>query len=306
MSKFILNVAEFYITNACNLTCVECNRFNNQPFRGHYRFDPNLYAPWVDRINIIEAHVLGGEPTLSPYLLEFLVGIPVLWPDSNRRLVTNGTKLSKHKSLHNVCSQHNWSIEISLHNIDHLKIIYDEITKTFGVPVSKKSITPYPEMVNRVVEVFGDYEPSTFEVIPGTLVSLTTSQGVEIHIVAGWTFHKNAIKNKLTFEVYNSDPTEAHKICTMRGGHFIEGQLYKCGVVKTLPDMLMQQNLPVDPLMLAYKPLNSDFTYEELHQLKHQHIPQCKFCSDNPNDWQAKLPTDSHIKHKTVVIKKSS
>lgn len=301
--KIHLPSVEFYITNICNLTCSECNRFNNQRFSGHYRFDYEVHQRWAEKIDIGETHLLGGEPTFNPELPKFIQGISELWPNSLHRLVTNGLNLSYHKScLHILCAQFHWMVEISVHNPDHLEAIHQQILETFGVPKFKSSMTPYPDKRELIVKIFGDYTTVDQEPIPGTLLSIITERGVHINLVAGWTFHKNAIKNKLTLETYRSNPLKAHELCTMKGGrHLIDGKLYKCGVVKTLPEMLTQNNKSVNPLMLEYMPLGPDANLLEIKNLS-KCIPQCTFCSDNPEDWTAEISTNAQIKGKSRVI----
>ncbi len=45
---------EFYITNVCNYTCDNCNRFNNHKFSGWQRWSDyeGIYRQWAERIEL--------------------------------------------------------------------------------------------------------------------------------------------------------------------------------------------------------------------------------------------------------------
>ena len=66
-----LPMAEFYITNRCNLDCAYCNRLNNYNFKGHYELDAyrELYTQWSKIIQFQKLSILGGEPLLHKDLL---------------------------------------------------------------------------------------------------------------------------------------------------------------------------------------------------------------------------------------------
>lgn len=105
-------------------------------------------------------------------------------------------------------------------------------------------------------------------------------------------FYKNAVisdPSKNHFELYNSDPQEAHTACMKYRGdcpQFIDGKLYKCPVSGTLPKFDQQFIINADPsdreLMHSYKPASIDDTVQELDQwFENQKNPisMCKFCS---------------------------
>ena len=77
MSKIKLDKVEFYITNVCNLTCDECNRFNNFSFKGWQRWQDYeaIYADWNSKLDIQQLVILGGEPLLNPSICEWITGI---------------------------------------------------------------------------------------------------------------------------------------------------------------------------------------------------------------------------------------
>lgn len=90
------SVVEFYITNVCNLSCTNCNRFNNYKFKGHYSWQDSEYAltEWSKRIELEHLTIIGGEPTLNPDLEYWCYGLRKLWPNAEIRIATNGQYLS--------------------------------------------------------------------------------------------------------------------------------------------------------------------------------------------------------------------
>jgi hypothetical protein len=95
MSKITFNLnIEIYITNECNLTCSNCNRFNNYNFKGHYSWKDSAYAiqQWSQRIDAPMITIIGGEPSLHPELPQWTEGVATAWPDRPVMIQTNGLK----------------------------------------------------------------------------------------------------------------------------------------------------------------------------------------------------------------------
>lgn len=84
---------EIYIINECNLTCSNCNRFNNYDFRGYYNWKDSEEAiiAWSKRITAPRITLIGGEPTMHPHLAEWMKGVTAAWPDVPVMIQTNGT-----------------------------------------------------------------------------------------------------------------------------------------------------------------------------------------------------------------------
>ena len=116
--KPVIDYAEFYITNVCNLNCDNCNRFNNFHFKGHFKWKDNekAYKAWAKKVDINRINIIGGEPMLNPDLLNWVKGLNKLWPRSPINIITNGTRLLhwKKKGLINCISK--LSLEINNHS----------------------------------------------------------------------------------------------------------------------------------------------------------------------------------------------
>jgi organic radical activating enzyme len=268
---------EFYITNVCNLTCEGCNRFNNYKFKGYQRWDDykEIYKEWGKELRVNNIAILGGEPLLNPDFTKWLTGIQNIWPDSRIEIVTNGYRLNYIKGLYDQLNDNkNLWLNVGIHNKQSKKLILENI-KNFLV------------------------EPLRFEYNQqnkyGQFLYITDANNVKIKVEYNWWFHQGAlIKEENKFGLHQSDVKKAHDICHMKTcHHFIEGKLYKCGVVALLPKFAEQFQLQLSAedkeLMLNYVPLTIKNSIDEkkdfIQNLKNS-IPQCKFCPEQYNGKQ--------------------
>ena len=272
-----LDYVEFYITNVCNLTCEGCNRFNNYKFKGYQRWDDykEIYKEWGKELRVNNIAILGGEPLLNPDFTKWLTGIQNIWPDSRIEIVTNGYRLNYIKGLYDQLNDNkNLWLNVGIHNKQSKKLILENI-KNFLV------------------------EPLRFEYNQqnkyGQFLYITYANNVKIKVEYNWWFHQGAlIKEENKFGLHQSDVKKAHDICHMKTcHHFIEGKLYKCGVVALLPKFAEQFQLQLSAedkeLMLNYVPLSIKNSIDEkkdfIQNLKNS-IPQCKFCPEQYNGKQ--------------------
>ena len=94
MQKFKFKTClELYIINDCNLTCSNCNRYNNYNFQGYYNWKDNADAviAWSKRVTAPQITLIGGEPALHPHLTDWVAGVANAWPDVPVVTQTNGT-----------------------------------------------------------------------------------------------------------------------------------------------------------------------------------------------------------------------
>jgi hypothetical protein len=268
---------EFYITNVCNLTCSNCNRFNDYKFSGwqnwaDYRQD---YQQWSKYVKLQAITLLGGEPLLNPTITEWISGINQIW-NQGVEVLTNGTRLNYVPGLYDAIAAEprNW-IGVSLHNINDLDRCFEEIRKFLRGPIQfwKKDD---PENINGSKTYGGAYG--------------FYDGNVWVRVWIGDSFYNSAVRlnasNRLT--VHNSDPVEAHRECGFvqyKCYHFVKGAFYKCGPVALFPEFDQQHQFDISDddrtLMNSYQPLTAneypdrgDKFFAELDNV----IPQCKFC----------------------------
>ena len=268
-TKVPLEYAEFYITNVCNLACRNCNRFNDQDFRGRYDFDADLYEPWSRRLDLHRLAILGGEPTYHPGLISWVEGLTRLWPDTYRMLITNGTRLD-YPGLHQALAQLEWELEINLHqptDTQFTRRILDSMHRELG-PLTHVEHGCWGK--------------------PGE--TLRSALGVTVFVRQAWQFHASAIRDYDTLQTHESDPERSHSLCTMRRcHHFFDGLLYKCGVSRLLPDLLRQRGHTPDPRLEAYQPMRpEELTVETMRAMSERSISTCFACSDQPQDWASR------------------
>jgi hypothetical protein len=271
MLKHHLNKAEFYITNVCNLDCNHCNRFNNYNFKGWQNWDDyaEVYKTWGTYLDIDNIVILGGEPLLNPSIIKWITGLNEIW--GHVQVLTNGTRLNRVPGLYQVLQERKCWLGVSLHNINELSWMEQQITNFMAGSVQKQTLNPSHGQ--------GDF-------------CYKDGNGIEIKVWIQNQFQTSAIipKDNGRLTLHNSDPIKAHEHCPFaqwKCYHFIRGALYKCGPVALFPEFHAQHNLDISPvdqkLVNSYTPLTVDQWNQrgtEFMALIDEPIPQCKFCPD--------------------------
>lgn len=329
MPKLHLPYVEFYITNFCNFNCTGCNRFNNYVFTGQqlWKDYAAVYQQWSEQLDIDQFTILGGEPMTNPDYIDWLVNITRLWPNARGSFLTNGHYLkADDRELYKAIKQTNGlvTLEIGLHNLSrkdnvlstvknwlegditvnqypkHIRQLYNfDQSWTKSYSAIRDSLWPdcptaddwdlLPKNIRVECETIHKFSPGILaESRLGYL--LTDSNGVNVLIQNENYFHQGALITKAhSFELHNSDPIQAHKICHSKTcHHFDKGLLYKCGQVSVFKEFDQQFCLDLTPedreIMQSYQPARVDNTPEDLLQFIRnldQPMPQCKFCPEN-------------------------
>lgn len=260
MKKSFLYAAGFYISNLCNLKCNNCQSFSNHDFKGHHKFDAELYQNLSSKLNLGEYSIVGGEPTLNPYLPDWIKGIRSFWPDVKATLVSNGIHLVGQKNLHQLLAETNTGLQISLHSERFRPIIAEQLHRVFGVC----SFVNFQTYLNTDV-VYS--------------LELTTTLGVKITVDNAQEFQQVPQWKDNQLITYNSDREIAHKACLVASCHHIkQGKVYKCPIVTVLEDFLHQQNYKIPQVLTEYQPLApNDISDDTINGLS-KSIPQCTMC----------------------------
>lgn len=302
MEKYKLNFVEFYITNACNLGCENCNRLNNYFFAGAWKWNDykDVYAKWSEILELDRITILGGEPFLNPTLIDYVQGINKLWPNAPIGITTNGSYINK-KNYYNIFKQCNVELEISAHSRERHTLLQAEIYKYLKGSIEKTYIqkpNTEKEWVNvynniiraeswPTVESFKDWNklPDYIKKECTTLHKISPEQFVEATCeikfvdengsVASLRYSENFFLAPLKylgnnkFSVYNNEPEQAHKTCISKHcHHFIAGKLYKCHYMGLLPQFLKQFHVEISSqdleLLEAYVPATTDMNKQKL------------------------------------------
>jgi len=247
MSIFLEPVLEIYITNECNLSCGNCNRFNNHDFQGHYYWEDHAedFEKWSSRIDARLITIIGGEPTLNPGLETWVKHLRRLWPNTNIMIQSNGIG-TMHRIKPEWWDKYHVGWGISVH------------APEFKPKILQQWVPDGPNQIAREKAVIDAYEFTTATIQP-------TSSG---------------------FRVHDSDPDQAFQICTMHTDHtMFQGKLYKCPITALLPIFCQQHNVEMtdqqQQLMNQYQPLSADCSEEELQKFasnRKTSIPQCNLC----------------------------
>lgn len=272
----LFNKIEVYITNVCNLTCEQCNRFNNFDFKGWQRWSDHAdqYQQWAKLIDLKSITILGGEPLLNPDIVSWVRGLNVTF-GIGVQILTNGTRLNQVKGLYDAIAYARPrngtrnSIAVSLHNLDDLETLQQNIREFLNGPVQQNTHRP---------ELWGaDYQYSD-------------RNGVFINVYYQNRFDTATVQTSAAgrYTLFDNDPMQAHDACTFvlyKSYHFIRGKLYKCGPAALLPEFDQQHGFDISDqdreLLNSYRPLTVD-NFAEYHEEflanLDNPIAQCKFC----------------------------
>ena len=272
----LFNKIEVYITNVCNLTCEQCNRFNNFDFKGWQRWSDHAdqYQQWAKLIDLKSITILGGEPLLNPDIVSWVRGLNVTF-GIGVQILTNGTRLNQVKGLYDAIAYARPrngtrnSIAVSLHNLDDLETLQQNIREFLNGPVQQNTHRP---------ELWGaDYQYSD-------------RNGVFINVYYQNRFDTATVQTSAAgrYTLFDNDPMQAHDACTFvlyKSYHFIQGKLYKCGPAALLPEFDQQHGFDISDqdreLLNSYRPLTVD-NFAEYHEEflanLDNPIAQCKFC----------------------------
>jgi organic radical activating enzyme len=284
--KIIIDKLEFYITNVCNLTCSDCNRYNNYKFAGWDHWDDyeEIFEQWAKKIDIIKPVILGGEPLLNPSINKWIAGLYRLWPNGySPQVQSNGTRIDLVDGLYETCRATRGWVGISLHRLDDREAIFKRIRNFLKAPIYETQNTNSPH---------------------GSTYQFIDENKVQIHVWINDQFNNsNIIEVNGQFRLYNSNPDRAHEICTFRkfkNYHMIHGKIYKCGPVALMPEF--DDQYPFDlsdedrAIMRGYRGLavdEFDTRGVEFLDTIDSVIPQCKFC---PESYDYKPITFSTLK----------
>lgn len=272
----ISNKVDFYITNVCNLTCQNCNRFNNHNFKGWQRWSDyqSNYEQWGKLVELTAITIMGGEPFLNPTLKDWIAGLNRIF-GIDVQVLTNGTRFEHTPDLYDTFLYRSSKtgaknhIGVSLHNMDFWPKMEQDILSFLQAPV----------------KVFQKNETAW-----NSDWHFIDANGVMINVYRVDQFGDASIKinamNNLT--LHDSEAQLAHDNCSFvkwKSYHFIKGKLYKCGPVALMPEFDRQNILDISEsdrqLLNSYQPLgidNFDTYHTEFFANLDNTIPQCKFC----------------------------
>ena len=292
---FVPNI-EFYINNVCNLTCSNCNRFNNHEFRGWQNWADyaHVYEQWAQHIRLQRITIMGGEPLLNPSVCDWINGINRIWKKPVQ-ILTNGTRLNHVPGLYEQLTHwsdpkyhwiKNW-IGVSLHNSNDREKCFENIKKFLKGPVDYISMDDPRNKDNAHTM--------------GAQHAFVDSNGVRICVWEYDEFYTAAVQRTQAgrFTLFNNDPEESHSRCGFaqyKCHHFAHGKIYKCAPVALFPEFDQQHTIDLTDddrrLLNEYRPLTAEefpIRGKEFFDNIGRTIPQCKFCPTEKQKTMTKL-----------------
>ena len=270
-----------YISHTCDIGCASCFTYNNLNWGGHFKPHSDLYK-LKDKVEFETITILGGEPTTSPYLNEWMELVEELYPDhTDKYIVTNGRHLSK---IPITWLEQEWKLEISAHSPKDLELVIEWVT------INLPDVTWKKYFDNTHEDAVWHYELSHNGKCVGK-------------ISEAWLFYKESLIAKpgevLTWnKMY--DPEDAHKNCIAKECmYFLEGRFYRCARQALLPQLAKTFQIDGQYKDLAATDLGCTADeFVEWSKTRLEPQSQCSFCP-----WAEKitLPKVSNVKKINVL-----
>jgi len=271
-NKLILPFVETMITQACNLSCHGCTNYSDLVHSGYVTWADGRrqIEAWLERVNILDFGILGGEPLVNPEVDKWIVGLRELMPEAQIRFTTNGINLNKKfhviKLLHDIG---NCVIKIGVH-VDDPKL---------------------EQTIHRIYESYA-WKPVTEYGIQ----RYVTGDRVRFHVKRPNVFWKTYRGDYANMMPHDSDPAEAFKQCCQQTCPLLyNGKIYKCSTAGLLEDTLARFNNPnYDQWVpLIDKGLNPNCSNNELQQFLDNFGKPNNICRQCPTN----ADIDSRIDH---------
>jgi len=316
-----LNHIEFNITNVCNLGCTNCSTFNNFYFNGHQRWETykHIYKSWATVLTFPKCSIIGGEPTLNPDIVDWIIGIHCIWPSARIEIFTNGKYL---KFFDTISTQlpstimHNLDIHISIHepSIQHNFLQHRFVKNNIlSISTEYKDNKLWSSIYNSIKDKSWPScnTPSEFNSLPPSIkqeciilhnfskesfdqqhlhTKIILKNGIVIMLTPKYTHSSSALViTDNTITLHNNDPDKAHNQCDFSLCHQLKnGNLYQCPLPAVLPDFILQHEMKLTEKMLSiinnYKPLSitdDDKTMQVFVDSINKPYDYCSFCPTN-------------------------
>jgi organic radical activating enzyme len=266
MKKHNIDILQFYITNVCNLTCKDCESFNDRKFKGHFYWEDyaDEYRQWSKIIDIEKLGIIGGEPFANPTLLTWVKEVRALWPNSPvAEIWTNGTYLKFKQDLGKEIIKEGFQLRVCVHDPEQ----YEEVK--FYLEKILEEFNPVAKSVSNSIDYF--------------------SNGKQIaKIFTTYSFYKVAqryVKHGVTY-LHKSDPDAAFKICGDECHYLLRGKMYRCALTAITSDLTEQFKIEEEAATLlkdykACSPWDDPEQIEKFIQGLSSSVPQCSVCPEN-------------------------
>jgi len=219
--KPTLPFLETMITQACNISCAGCTNYSDLKHDGYVTWAQGReeLSAWLERVDIPDFGIMGGEPLLNPECEQWIGGVRDLMPASQIRFTTNGLLLTENSriidKLHEIG---NCVVKITVHVDDaKLETIIDSIRKRY-------TWTPVREFgIDRWI----------------------TGNNVRFQVNRPQVFYKTFVGSYADMQPHNSDPVAAFDMCIQQTCPLLyQGKIYKCSSSGLLDGVLARRQYP--------------------------------------------------------------
>jgi organic radical activating enzyme len=221
MQKPVLSFLETMIVYGCNLSCVGCTNYSDYDVKGMVSWaqGKQWLEQWLERIEIPDFGIMGGEPLMNPEVEQWVVGCRELLPDSQIRFTTNGVMLHKKQSV-----------------IDALMDI--------GNCVIKLSVHQPREFYTQTALQYLFSKAKWTPVVEHGIQRWQSSNGVRLQISMPTKFVKTYLNDYSSMLPHQSEPQSAFDICIQQTCPLLlEGRIYKCSSIALLNRVLDDWNV---------------------------------------------------------------
>lgn len=269
--KYQITDGAFYITNVCNLTCDNCESYNNKKFKGHFYWQDyqEKYQQWSNVLDVKWLNIHGGEPFANPDLLNWAIGLKQYWPNSERYYIsTNGTPLKQNIQLAKKLIDIGWAIYISIHDPTHRL-----------------------EVESSIKEILKNTKYNVRNLEDNLIYTDPTTNKILITFETAFHFIKNSTSyvSDGVIHMHRNNVDLAHKLCISAASDqchfFVRGDLYKCFLTAISQDLIKQFKIEqfAQDLLNSYvpaTPTDSKETLDAFFQNIEQPIKQCTLCPE--------------------------
>lgn len=209
------------VTQACNISCTGCTNYSDLVHSGYLTWEQGKkqIVPWLERLEIPDFGILGGEPLMNPDIRNWIKGLRELMPNSQIRFTTNGLLLEK--------------------NFDIVDLLHDIGNVVFKIAVHQKN-EALEDVIKKVYEKF-KWEPVT----EFGVSRYKTTNNLRFHVRRPDIFYKTFVGSYANMRPHNNVSSEAFEICCQQTCPLLyNGKIYKCSTSGLLMDTLKKFNYP--------------------------------------------------------------
>lgn len=280
MTKPIIPFVETMIASACNLSCKGCTNYSDYNTKGYvpWQQGKTWIKSWLDRVDIADFGLIGGEPLLNPEIKQWIQGCRDLMPQSQLRVTTNSVILQRH--------------------LDVLDTMFDIGNCVFKITVHQPNEFYIQDNLNYIFSMV-KWKPIEEHGIKRWL----GPNGVRFQINFPMTFWQTFQGSYQKMLPHHSVPDQAFEICVQKTCPLMfKDRLYKCSSIALLAQTLedWNQDLNAWKPYLDYQGISPECSELELTQwLDNFGKPEwiCEMCP-------SKHDINSQVDHFATVVKK--